>query len=78
MLTKNTATLPKGWSESRPGALATNPDPALGGIIDRQIVSGEWFIIFNNRAIPDVEGLPSRDQAFATFQASMAAAGLTV
>lgn len=56
--------LPEGWSESSPGGLAANPDPINGGIIDRAIVSGEWFIVFNRDDLPSLDGFSSRDDAF--------------
>lgn len=57
--------LPDGWSEASPGGLATNPDPITGGIIDRTIACGEWFVIFHNEDLSTLEGFATRDQAFA-------------
>ncbi|WP_043644269.1 zincin-like metallopeptidase domain-containing protein [Fundidesulfovibrio putealis] len=65
--------LPEGWSESRPGGLATNKDPVKGGIVDKVMLStpDEWF------AIPNDDGLlaqfkdkffSSRAEAFAALK----------
>lgn len=42
--------LPDGWSESRPGGLATNKDPVNGGMVDMVMLSDpeEWFVIPND------------------------------
>ena len=50
--TTNTATetlnaICEGWTEAQPGGLLCNPN-AGGGIIDAEILSGEWFVIFND------------------------------
>lgn len=58
-------TICKGWTQSRPGGLLCNPNPG-GGIIDSAIVSGEWFIIFNDDR-PVMEGFDSRDDAVEAF-----------
>lgn len=50
-----------GWKTN--GSIATNTDPVLGGIVDCNIATGKWFIIFN-ADIPTIEGLNSRDEAF--------------
>lgn len=62
--------LPDGWGESEPGGMATNPDPAIGGIVDRellnkdgQVVKGEWFVVANDEA---VAAALSKDKRFAT------------
>jgi hypothetical protein len=55
----------EGWSECIPGGLICNPQ-GEGGIIDSAIVSGKWFIIFNNDREP-IEGFESRDDAVAAF-----------
>lgn len=62
-----TNNLPHGWTESRPGALACNADPELGGIIDRTIKTGEWFVIFNSDHIATIDGLPTREAAFEAY-----------
>ncbi len=67
-------TLPAGWTEVWPGGLATNPDPLLGGIIDRADVSGLWFVIFSRIDLPVLDGLASRDLAFDAFYATLRAA----
>lgn len=60
-------TLPKGWTESASG-MACNSDLILGGIIDKTIVSGKWFIIFNDDDLEMIEGLSSREEAFKVFE----------
>lgn len=66
------STLPQGWTESSTG-LACNSDPVLGGIIDKTIVSGEWFVIFNDDNLEMIEGLSSREEAFKEFQKAIEA-----
>ena len=58
-------TISNGWTESRPGALLCNPN-AGGGIIDSEIVSGEWFVIFNDGRAT-LSGYESRDDAVEAF-----------
>jgi hypothetical protein len=43
-----------GWSEGDNGILAS-ADPIFGGIIDKAIVSGRWFVIFNDDSIPPTD-----------------------
>ena len=57
-------TLPEGWTEAFPGGLACNPDPIKGGIIDKEILSGKWFVVFGRVNLPILDGFPSRDEAF--------------
>jgi hypothetical protein len=55
----------QGWSESPSGKMLVNPN-AGGGIIDSAIVSGEWFVIFNDgRKVMD--GFDTRDDAIEAF-----------
>lgn len=61
------AGLPEGWTEAGPGRMATNPDPLRGGIIDRTIVGGEWFVIFNRPDLGTLEGFATRESAFEAF-----------
>ena len=63
--------LPSGWEESQPGRIATNPDPVTGGIIDRADVSGKWFVIPNNDAIPKLVGFATRQEAFDAMEAAV-------
>ncbi|MGX0940153.1 hypothetical protein ACUXQ2_006251 [Cupriavidus metallidurans] len=63
--------LPEGWTEASPGGLATNPDLLTGGIIDRTIVDGTWFVVFHREDLKLLEGLPSRDIAFDAFREAM-------
>ena len=63
-------TIPAGWKANDvQGAIgiACNNDPQLGGIIDSNLVSGKWFIIFNDDDLDMVEGLDSREDAFKLF-----------
>jgi hypothetical protein len=59
--------LPNGWTQSRPGGIATSSDPDLGGIIDQCIADKTWFIIFNSSRIETIEGLPSRAAALEAY-----------
>lgn len=57
-------TICKGWTEARPGGLLCNPNRG-GGIIDSEIVSGEWFVIFNDGRT--LSGYDSREDAIEAF-----------
>lgn len=59
--------LPLGWTEVSKGGMATNPDPVVGGIVDLEIVSGKWFVIFNRIDLDLLDGYYNRDQAFMAF-----------
>jgi hypothetical protein len=61
-----------GWNHLAEDAMATNGDPIVGGIIDKQIVSGKWFVIPNNDAIPQVEDLETKADAFAYLASKVA------
>ena len=54
-----------------PGTIMTNTDPHLGGIIDRAIVSGKWFVVFNSDEIAVIEDLDSREAAVAAHEAAI-------
>ena len=54
-----------GWTESRPGAMLTNPNPG-GGIIDCAYEINEWFVIFNDD-LRCLEGFDTRDDAIEAF-----------
>ena len=56
-----------GWSGTESGLLV-NPSIA-GGIIDKQIVSGDWFVIFNDDR-PTITGLENQDDAIEAFAAA--------
>lgn len=62
----------KGWKINGAG-IACNADPVLGGIIDSNIVSGKWFVIFNDDDLETIEGLDSRYEAFKVFEATIKA-----
>lgn len=57
-----------GWTEAHPGGLLCNPKLA-GGIIDSEIKSGEWFVIFNDQRKP-LAGYESREDAVEAFAAA--------
>ncbi|WP_425953102.1 hypothetical protein [Ralstonia pseudosolanacearum] len=59
--------LPANWTEATPGGMATNPDPMLGGIVDREIVSGKWFVVFNRDDLDLLDGFATRQSAFEAF-----------
>jgi hypothetical protein len=59
-----------GWTGG--AGLLCSAHPTLGGIIDRAIVSGEWFVIFNNSA-EITDGFATRADAIAAFDAALAA-----
>jgi hypothetical protein len=60
------------WTQVANG-IATNNDPILGGIIDQNIVSGKWFVIFNSDEIEAIEGIDARAEAFAAHAAAIEA-----
>ncbi|MGF6440080.1 hypothetical protein [Paraburkholderia youngii] len=64
--------LPPGWTEGSPGGIATNRDPASGGIIDRTIADGTWFVVFHRDDLEVLHDLPSRQAAFEAFARAMA------
>ena len=41
-------TVAAGWSESFTGGMLVNSNPENGGIIDNEIVTGKWFVVFND------------------------------
>jgi len=59
--------LPAGWSESRPGGLATNMDQQTGGIVDREIASGKWFAIPHREGAATLTGFGTRAEAIAAL-----------
>lgn len=65
------AFLPEGWTEATPGGMATNAHPTDGGIVDRTLLTEEWFVIFHRDGLKTVEGLASRDEAFRVFEERM-------
>lgn len=58
--------LPKGWTESTPGGMATKPGPD-GGIVDIAPATGKWFVIFHDEFTPQADGFDSRQAAFNHF-----------
>jgi hypothetical protein len=61
------SSLPKGWTEVAKGGMATNSDPIDGGIVDSNIVSGKWFVIFNRDDLDFSEGYTNRENALEYF-----------
>ena len=59
------------WTEVSSTGIATSRDPDLGGIIDQCISDKTWFVIFNSAHIESIEGLPSREAAFAAHNAAI-------
>ena len=63
--------IPFGWSGSENGLICGN-DPITGGIIDQEIASKKWFLIFLNPVLEMVGDLPSRDAAIAEYNKKIA------
>lgn len=56
------------WNHIAPEAIATNKDPILGGIVDKNIVSGLWFAIPNSDHIEMAEGFKTKQEAIAYIE----------
>lgn len=54
------------WSGDDTGILC-NGDPLSGGIIDSEILSGKWFVIFNREGLQSISGIESREEAVSAF-----------
>tara|TARA_R110000824_G_scaffold401790_1_gene616438 strand:- start:15152 stop:27736 length:12585 start_codon:yes stop_codon:yes gene_type:complete len=65
--------LVKGWSETSPGKMATNPDEKSGGIVDQNLQSGKWFVVPNDDSIGTLEGFDNRDEAFGALSKALRA-----
>lgn len=68
--------IPTGWKANDVQGtigIACNNDPVLGGIIDSNLVSGLWFVIFNDDDLEMVEGLQSREEAFKIMEQTIKA-----
>ena len=61
-------TICTGWTESPGGGLLCSPN-AGGGIIDFEIMSGEWFVVFND-ARETISSYESREDAIEAFAIS--------
>jgi hypothetical protein len=57
--------LSPGWTGIANG-LICNPDHIAGGIIDKTILTGKWFVIFNDDR-NTLEGFASRAEAVQAF-----------
>lgn len=55
------------WSGSDTDGMLCNEDTETGGIIDSEIKSGLWFVIFNNDKIQPIYNLASRSEAVSAF-----------
>jgi hypothetical protein len=62
------STLPMGWKEASPGGMATNRDQEFGGIIDKNMIGPDWFIVFHRSDLNLIDGLQSRAEAFRIFE----------
>jgi len=56
----------QGWETN--GSIICNPNIG-GGIIDQEIVSGEWFIVFNDDR-KSIEGFDTAEDAAEAFAVS--------
>lgn len=51
------------WNHLSADGMATNTDPIAGGIVDKNIVSGLWFVVPNHPELQTVEGFESKEYA---------------
>lgn len=65
--------LPAGWT-GRVGGIATNQDPVSGGIIDKELVSGKWFVIPQDDSIAQMDGFDTQKEAFDALSSAVAEA----
>lgn len=61
-----------GWAYAGEDRMRTNNDPLLGGIIDKAMVDGKWFVVFHHDTLPAVEGFDSSAEAHAYFERQLA------
>lgn len=61
------------WEHLSPDGMATNRDPGVGGIIDKNIDG--WFVIFNNDRFQHMEGFATKAEAFEAMQLELYKAG---
>lgn len=54
------------WSEG-PNGIICNRHEDEGGIIDRVIMTGEWFLVFNRAGLNTLHGFTTRDSAIRAF-----------
>lgn len=67
--------LPEGWTQSPSGKLATKREGDDGGIVDKAIKSGEWFVVANNKAANEKlkdATFKTRREAFDALAAALA------
>lgn len=56
------------WVESVPGGMLINNDPQHGGIIDKNIASGRWFVVIDSSdGVEVLEDFATRDDALEMF-----------
>ena len=67
------------WRHLGENAIAANPHPTMGGIIDKVMKSNpeEWFVVFNHPDLPLVDGLSSKAEAFEIHEKTLADLGIT-
>lgn len=63
--------VPEGWENRGPDSMLAHGDPKTGGIIDKPIGGGEWFVIPNNDAIKQMDGFKTRDEAVKAFNKAL-------
>jgi hypothetical protein len=49
--------LPAGWTEASPGGMAASRDKTTGGIVDKNIATGKWFLSLTLEASKAKTGL---------------------
>lgn len=60
------------WNHLSADEIATNIDPVFGGIVDKAIVSGKWFVIPNSDHIAVMEDFDTKAEAIAALNAAVA------
>lgn len=75
---KSKTALPRGWAASaeNPDGIVTNPHPQEGGVVDQNIVNGQWFVIFNHDDLAAIDGFATRSEALEACQNQLRKHGL--
>lgn len=60
------------WNHLSADGMAINHDPIRGGIIDSNIPTGLWFVIFNNPVLTTMEGFANKIEAFKAMEIALA------
>lgn len=55
------------WNHLSKDGMATNTCPITGGIVDKNIVSGLWFVVPNHSDLQIIEGLEGKEEAMAAL-----------